>query len=72
MDAINRGATAADIATQRAALQRAISGLDAVKTNCGSCQHFEMGTCEKHGAVPLEFQKVEGQCDDWRYDGVPF
>jgi hypothetical protein len=67
-----RGMTAADLAVQRGALQRSLERLSVIKTNCAHCVHFEMGACEKHGDVPREFQVVEGQCDDWRYDGVPF
>lgn len=71
-DEPRRGATAAEISTQRGTLQRAVDRLAAIKINCASCQQFEMGTCEKHGDVPLEFQKAEGECPDWSYDGVPF
>lgn len=66
------GITAAQLQTQRASLRTSLARLDAIKTNCGACEHFSMGRCGVHGDVPEEFQKVEGQCEDWRYDGIPF
>jgi hypothetical protein len=69
---VEKGTTAAEITTQRSALTHAIRRLDAIAIVCGSCQHFEMGTCALHGDVPVTFQKTVGACDDWRYDGVPF
>ena len=69
---IERGTTAAALQVQHIALTDALRRLDAIKTCCGHCQHFELGACALHGDVPKDFQKTEGQCDDWRYDGVPF
>ena len=64
-EAAPRGMTAAE-------LKRARDRLGVIQTNCGHCEHFELGRCDLHGEVPLSFQKTEGQCEDWRYDGVPF
>lgn len=69
---IERGTTVADLAVQRDALTAALRRLDVIKTNCGHCMHFELGACALHGEVPIKFQKTSGECDDWKYDGVPF
>jgi hypothetical protein len=66
------GMTAAQYAVQRDALRAALTRMDAIKVTCHFCASFELGKCEKHGAVPLEFQKSEGACAEWTYDGVPF
>lgn len=71
-DLAPQGMTEAELTAQRGALQRSLERLAAITVCCGSCQHFAMGTCAKHGDVPLAFQKSQGQCEDWRYDGVPF
>ena len=66
------GATAQQIAVQRDALTKSLARLNAIKLNCCSCQQFDMGACKTHGQIPKEFQTVEGECPDWRYDGIPF
>lgn len=66
------GMTAAELAVQKAALQCSLDRLNVIAPNCGHCKHFEMGTCAKHGDVPIEFQRSVGECEDWIYDGVPF
>jgi hypothetical protein len=70
--AVPRDITAAELHAQQDALRTALSRYEVIKTNCGHCKHFEMGTCEMHGDVPITFQKSVDECDDWRYDGVPF
>jgi len=65
--------TADQIAVTRLALQQSLARLDRIKTNCHNCKHFHIEECGLHNArIPHEFQTVEGQCADWRFDGVPF
>lgn len=66
------GMTLAELGVQRDALSQALARLNAIKPCCHSCREFDMGVCRMHGDIPAEFQKVEGECTDWRYDGVPF
>ena len=69
---IERGASMGQLQVQRDALTSALRRIDVIAANCGHCMHFELGTCALHGDVPIAFQKTSGECDDWRYDGVPF
>lgn len=66
------GTTLQQLQIQRDALQKALKDLDAIKPCCMSCQQFDVGGCKLHGEIPAEFQKVEGECPDWRYDAIPF
>lgn len=72
MSTATKGMTASVLDLQLQLARRVVGQLEAIKTHCASCEHFELGACAKHGAVPLTFQKTEGECDDWRYDGIPF
>ena len=71
-DEPGEGATVQQIEIQRGALRQALARLDLIKTACTHCTQFEMGACKKHGVIPQEFQTVEGECPDWRYDAIPF
>ncbi len=66
------GMTAEQLAVQIDALNKALGRLTIIKTNCHSCQRFSLDECALHGAVPQDFQRVQGACPDWRFDGVPF
>lgn len=67
-----RGCTLEQLQVQRDALRKALARLDDIKPCCMSCDQFDLGTCRVHGDIPAEFQRVEGQCPDWRYDAIPF
>lgn len=67
-----RGTTLQELTVQKNALHRAWKMLESIKPCCHSCDQFDMGSCRTHGPIPKEFQTVEGQCPDWRYDGIPF
>jgi hypothetical protein len=71
-NAVPAGITALELTTQAEALRAALRRFEVIKNNCGHCKHFEIGRCELHGEVPVAFQKSVGECDDWRYDGVPW
>ena len=72
-DPTREGATAEQVHATRFALQQSLARLDRIKTNCHHCKHFHIDDCALHKArIPQEFQTVEGQCADWRFDGVPF
>lgn len=65
--------TPEQIKATRLALQQSLERLDRIKTNCVNCKHFDIEHCALHNArIPQEFQRVEDQCSDWRFDGVPF
>lgn len=66
------GMTLGQHAVQLDALRKALSRMETIKTSCAFCMSFELGKCVKFGAVPVEFQKSEGQCAEWTYDGVPW
>ena len=66
------GATLAELQAHRDALRAALKRVEAVRANCHSCGLFELGACQVHGQVPEAFQLAEGECAEWRYDGVPF
>jgi hypothetical protein len=67
------GSTAAQLEQHRGVLRQALADADRIKTNCHDCTNFAIEHCRHHNAdVPVEFQKAEGQCDAWRYDGIPF
>jgi hypothetical protein len=71
--ALPPGATAAQLEQHRKVLRAALAEAETIKTNCHNCEHFSMDRCELHQAdVPQAFQKQEGQCADWRFDGIPF
>lgn len=65
--------TAEQVQATRIALQQSLARIERIKTNCHHCKHFDIEVCGLHNArIPHEFQTVEGQCTDWRFDGVPF
>ena len=66
------GASIQLIVTTRGALEAAMARLAHIKFDCAHCQHFSLDNCAKYGRIPADFLKTEGQCEDWRYDGVPF
>lgn len=67
-----RGCTLAQLLIQRDALRQSLHRLETIKPCCLSCEQFDLGACKLHGEIPVEFQKVEGECPDWRYDAIPF
>ena len=72
-NALPVGATAQQLEQHRAALRQALDEAERIKSCCHECEHFSMDHCKHHGQdVPQEFQRVEGQCEDWRFDGIPF
>lgn len=66
------GTSAADLATIRGALDGALMRLARIKVSCHDCAQWDIDSCTLYGSVPADFQKLEGQCADWRYDGVPW
>ena len=70
---LEEGLTADELEATRKRLRDALARAELIKTNCHNCQHFSLDRCGKHDAdVPVEFQTSEGQCPDWRFDGIPF
>lgn len=68
-----RGVSLPQLRVQREALARALAAVDAIKPCCHSCDRFDLGSCQHHGApVPSDFQEAIGKCPDWAYDGIPF
>lgn len=66
------GMTLAQYNAQKMALVQSLKRMDEIKTNCGHCLHFCLDVCGIHKAdVPVAFQKTEGECELWVYDGVP-
>lgn len=68
----HEGMTAAELKVQREALRTSLQRMEAIKVACTHCQQFDLGACRTHGEIPAEFQKIEGECPDWRYDAIPF
>lgn len=65
--------TLIELRAVRDALRRRLTELDRITPTCWTCASFkDAPRCDKHGAVPEEFQRAEGACQDWVYDGVPF
>jgi hypothetical protein len=70
---LDAGLTADELEATKRQLRRALERAELIKTNCANCEHFSLDRCNKHNAdVPVEFMRTEGQCPDWRFDGVPF
>lgn len=68
------GMTAIELRTVREALRERLATLDKITATCVHCEHFAHAPhCAKFDAVPpQDFQRAEGACEDWRFDGVPF
>lgn len=66
------GAAMPELIATRTALEAGLARLSHIKFDCAHCQHFSLDNCAKYGRIPADFLKTEGQCEDWRYDGVPF
>jgi hypothetical protein len=66
--------SAIELREVREALRKRLRELDAVRATCEHCEHFaNPPTCAKFDAVPPpEFRCVEGACEHWRFDGIPF
>ena len=53
--------------------KRELAELEAMATNCNSCENKKYGQneCMKHGPVPAEFV-VRTDCPDWEFQSIPF
>lgn len=72
VDPQQEGASMPIILATRGALDAAQARLANIKFDCQHCQHYSLENCAKHGRIPADFLKSQGECEDWRYDGVPF
>lgn len=67
------GFTAVQLEATRTALRSSLERLDAIKTDCHQCLHFDMERCKLHDAdIPIEFQRQADACGDWQWDSIPF
>lgn len=52
-------------------VERELSVLKNLKTNCTSCDNFRHSVCHKYRAAPPDDFIIQG-CDAWEWDDVPF
>lgn len=66
--------TRTELESQRIALRRRLSELDAVKTTCMNCEHFGSDKlCAVFQEIPpAEAMTTDIDCPSWKYDEIPF